>query len=44
MPELLSVCVGGLMLCLFLGLLRVLRGTEAGERSSLSGVAARRTF
>jgi len=32
MPELLSLCVGGLMLCLFLGLLRVLRGPEAGDR------------
>jgi hypothetical protein len=44
MPELLSVCVGGLMLRLFLGLLRVLRAPEAGERSSWSGFAARRTF
>jgi len=32
MPELLSLCVGGLMLSLFLGLLRVLRGPEAGDR------------
>ena len=32
MPELLSLAVGGLMLSLFLGLLRVLRGPEAGDR------------
>jgi multicomponent Na+:H+ antiporter subunit F len=32
MSELLSVAVGGLMLSLFLGLLRVLRGPEAGDR------------
>ncbi len=31
MPELLSLSVGGLMLTLFLGLLRVLRGPEAGD-------------
>ena len=44
MPDLLSFCVGGLMLRLFLGLLRVLPGPEAGERSSWSGFAVRRTF
>jgi len=32
MPELLSLAVAGLMLSLFLGLLRVLRGPEAGDR------------
>jgi len=32
MPELLSLAVGGLMFSLFLGLLRVLRGPEAGDR------------
>lgn len=32
MPELLSIAVGGLVLSLFLGLLRVLRGPEAGDR------------
>ncbi len=32
MPELLFVCVAGLMLSLLLGLLRVLRGPEAGDR------------
>lgn len=32
MPELLSLAIGGLMLSLFLGLLRVLRGPEAGDR------------
>jgi multicomponent Na+:H+ antiporter subunit F len=31
-PELLSLAVGGLMLSLFLGLLRVLRGPQAGDR------------
>jgi len=32
MPELLSLAVGGLILSLFLGLLRVLHGPEAGDR------------
>jgi multicomponent Na+:H+ antiporter subunit F len=32
MPELLSLAVGGLMISLFLGLLRVLRGPEASDR------------
>lgn len=32
MPELLFVCVAGLMLSLLLGLIRVLRGPEAGDR------------
>lgn len=32
MPELLSLAIGGLMFSLFLGLLRVLRGPEAGDR------------
>jgi len=32
MPELLPLAVGGLMLSLLLGLLRVLRGPEAGDR------------
>jgi len=32
MPELLPLAIGGLMLSLFLGLLRVLRGPEAGDR------------
>ena len=32
MPELLSIAVGGLMLSLFLGLLRVLHGPQAGDR------------
>ena len=32
MPELLFVCVAGLMLSLLLGLIRVLLGPEAGDR------------
>jgi multicomponent Na+:H+ antiporter subunit F len=32
MPELLFVCLAGLMLSLLLGLIRVLRGPEAGDR------------
>lgn len=32
MPELLFMCVAGLMLSLLLGLIRVLRGPEAGDR------------
>jgi multicomponent Na+:H+ antiporter subunit F len=32
MPELLLVCAGGLMLSLLLGLVRVLRGPDAGDR------------
>ena len=32
MPELLFVCLIGLMLSLLLGLIRVLRGPEAGDR------------
>jgi multicomponent Na+:H+ antiporter subunit F len=32
MSEVLFVCVGGLMLSLLLGLIRVLRGPEAGDR------------
>ncbi|MCG6939330.1 MAG: multiple resistance and pH regulation protein F [Gammaproteobacteria bacterium] len=32
MPELLLVCLAGLMLSLLLGLIRVLRGPEAGDR------------
>jgi multicomponent Na+:H+ antiporter subunit F len=32
MPELLFICVAGLMLSLLLGLIRVLRGPEAGDR------------
>lgn len=32
MPELLSLCVAGLMFSLLLGLLRVQRGPEVGDR------------
>ena len=32
MPELLLVCLAGLILSLLLGLIRVLRGPEAGDR------------
>jgi multicomponent Na+:H+ antiporter subunit F len=32
MSEVLFVCIGGLMLSLLLGLVRVLRGPEAGDR------------
>ena len=32
MPELQFMCVAGLMLSLLLGLIRVLRGPEAGDR------------
>lgn len=31
MPELLFACIAGLMLSLLLGLIRVLRGPEAGD-------------
>lgn len=32
MPELLFICVAGLMFSLLLGLIRVLRGPQAGDR------------